>query len=413
MDGSQEVLKRERLFAAAVDIASSGSAAFKRTARRYSLCAQDAEDAYQRSLEILITKAPTDDRFELLPWLHTVVKHEALAVRRQRERLLAGDGEIAESTIGAVPGPEEDAETQERRRRTAEALGQLKPSEIKCLLLKALGYSYDEIAARTGFSWTKVNRSLTEGRRSFLERFAQLEAGRRCQRFEPMLSAASDGEASEEDERELRTHLRDCQSCRAALRAYRAAPARLAELVPPALVLPLLERATWWSRLYDAFAAGPAERAGALGYKLQHAAEVASSQKTAAVVASTAALAGGAVATERASNHDAHRSRVTHAAAAEDRVRPSPAPEPAPAPAVEAPVRHESAERGSAPVAGTESTDGGGEFGPEVAEPEALAAAAPSDTGGFETAAAEDPAGERSNRGGGGRGGEGGGEFGP
>ena len=51
MDGSREAVERERLFAAAVEIVSSNSAPFKNTARRYSLCAQDAEDAYQRSLE--------------------------------------------------------------------------------------------------------------------------------------------------------------------------------------------------------------------------------------------------------------------------------------------------------------------------------------------------------------------------
>jgi DNA-directed RNA polymerase specialized sigma24 family protein len=144
MDGAREAVERERLFAAAVELVSSGSAAFKSTARRYSLCVQDAEDAYQRSLEILITKAPTDDRLELRPWLHTVVKHEALAVRRQRERLLGG-GELDESPVATMPGPEDDAAAHERKRRAAEALGQLKASEIKCLLLKALGYSYDEV----------------------------------------------------------------------------------------------------------------------------------------------------------------------------------------------------------------------------------------------------------------------------
>ena len=76
--------------AAAVDLVTRSSSSFKRFALRYSLCAADAEDAYQRSLEILLRKAPTADRSELRAWLHTVIKHEALAVRRQRERALAG-----------------------------------------------------------------------------------------------------------------------------------------------------------------------------------------------------------------------------------------------------------------------------------------------------------------------------------
>jgi DNA-directed RNA polymerase specialized sigma24 family protein len=87
-----------------------------------------------------------------------VIKHEALALRRQRERLFAGGERAAElAPDSSAPGPEEEVAERERARRTAEALGQLKSSEIQCLLLKALGYSYDEIAARTGFSWTKVD----------------------------------------------------------------------------------------------------------------------------------------------------------------------------------------------------------------------------------------------------------------
>jgi DNA-directed RNA polymerase specialized sigma24 family protein len=43
------------------------------TARRYAATPEDAEDAYQRGLEILLTKAPTADEAELVPWLKTVV----------------------------------------------------------------------------------------------------------------------------------------------------------------------------------------------------------------------------------------------------------------------------------------------------------------------------------------------------
>ena len=68
---------------AAVETYSQHERALRRTARRYSLCADDAEDAFQRALEILLTKAPTDDPRELIRWTQTVVKHEALAVRRE------------------------------------------------------------------------------------------------------------------------------------------------------------------------------------------------------------------------------------------------------------------------------------------------------------------------------------------
>ncbi len=47
---------------AAVEMIARYEAALRRTARRYSLDAEDAEDAYQRALEIVLTKAPTTDR---------------------------------------------------------------------------------------------------------------------------------------------------------------------------------------------------------------------------------------------------------------------------------------------------------------------------------------------------------------
>ena len=75
---------------AAVETYVRHEAILRRTARRYSLCADDADDALQRALEILLTKAPSDDPRELIRWTQTVVKHEALAVRRDRERILSG-----------------------------------------------------------------------------------------------------------------------------------------------------------------------------------------------------------------------------------------------------------------------------------------------------------------------------------
>src|SRR5919201_1655178 len=74
---------------AAIELIGSSGTAIKRTARRYSLCADDADDAYQRAVEILLTKAPDRSVPELTAWMQVVTRREALAVRRSRERLLA------------------------------------------------------------------------------------------------------------------------------------------------------------------------------------------------------------------------------------------------------------------------------------------------------------------------------------
>ena len=63
------------------------------------------------------------------------------------------------------------------RQFSPEALATLKPQERRALLLKAEGYSYAEIMARCSWTYTKVNRCMAEGRKAFLERFAEIYGG--------------------------------------------------------------------------------------------------------------------------------------------------------------------------------------------------------------------------------------------
>jgi len=386
----------DETFAAAIDLVTRSSSRFKRYALRYSLCPADAEDAYQRSLEILLQKAPTADRGELRAWLHTVIKHEALALRRQRERALAGGDDPPEPVSDAAPALDERASGRERVRLTAEALAHLKPSELQCMLLKALGYSYDEIAERTGYSWTKVNRSLTEGRRRFFDRFGELAAGHHFAGFQTLLSAACDGEASAEQERTLRLHLSGCASCRAALRSYRTTPQRVAELFPPWIVAGVAQQQSWFARVGDWLTVNAGDRAGALAWKVQQGADAVTTGKAAAVVASTAAIAGGTAVHDDRSHppERAHReSRVERAAeATASAAAPVPAPTPvstppatargdsspsapagaqtapaeefAPAPAPAPDPQPASSGEFGGPGAGVDPGGGGGEFGP-------------------------------------------------
>src|SRR4051794_26081117 len=97
---------------------ASAEAALRRAARRYSLCADDADDAYQRAVEILLTgSAPADPR-HLAAWMQVVTRREALAVRRSRERLLGpradDDGDPFERIACDRPDPHERLERRER-----------------------------------------------------------------------------------------------------------------------------------------------------------------------------------------------------------------------------------------------------------------------------------------------------------
>jgi RNA polymerase sigma factor (sigma-70 family) len=235
---------------AAVEMIARYEGALRRTARRYSFDAEDADDAYQRALEIALTKAPTTDLRELIRWTQTVTKHEALAVRRSREKLLGYQHgrEGADDPVALIPaasdGPDEQVERREDVARSREALQALKPAELRALGLLAEGYSYVEIGERTGWSQTKINRLLAEGRARFRSLVSSSEDGSRCRELRPLLSAFCDGEAGPREVVEVREHLRACAQCRATMRTYRAAPriaVALLPVVPPSRSL--LERA--------------------------------------------------------------------------------------------------------------------------------------------------------------------------
>jgi RNA polymerase sigma factor (sigma-70 family) len=279
-------------------------------ARRYSSSREDAEDAYQRAVEILLTRAPSTDPAELLPWTKTVVKHEAFAVGRQRARHgTPSESEQIEPFAGLAAGPAELAERRDRLRLGAEALGRLKPQEVRALLLRAEGLSYHEICAATGWSYTKVNRCLSEGRRSFLDRVARIEGGDECARLAPFLSALADGEASAADVAALRPHLRGCLACRARLREYRRAPARAA-----AAVVPVGAAASLWGALR-----GAAHAAAGRLQDVPAAVQAATVPKVAAVAASTAVLAGGGAATVGALDGGADHPRARERGSAAER----------------------------------------------------------------------------------------------
>jgi RNA polymerase sigma factor (sigma-70 family) len=146
----------------AVALLDARTASFRRTARRFSLCADDAEDALQRAAIILLTKAPDYPDARLAAWMHVVTRREALALRRERERYLGG--EVSELLPAPGPCPAERAERREASRERARHLARLKPAERQAIVLRAQGYSYREICAMTGWSYTKLNRCLAEGR---------------------------------------------------------------------------------------------------------------------------------------------------------------------------------------------------------------------------------------------------------
>jgi RNA polymerase sigma factor (sigma-70 family) len=218
-------------------IVSTQAESLLRTAYRNSLCDDDAHDAYQRSMEIFLRRVRTLDPRSAHKWIHVVVKREAQELRRVRSGSVPYEAIDFDLHVASdVSTPEERALSKDRARRAGEALGRLKPQERRAMGLKAFGHSYEEIAKATGYSGTKVNRCLTEGRKSFLERFEAIELGAECQRWQPVLSAMVSGEATAAQITDARPHLRNCAACKATLRGLQQSHRPLKAVLPVGLV---------------------------------------------------------------------------------------------------------------------------------------------------------------------------------
>ena len=190
----------------------------------------------------------------------------------------------------------------DRVARSAEALHGLKPQEVRALWLKALGHSYEQICEATGWTYTKVNRCLAEGRKSFLERYAGIESGQECQRLAPTLSAFVDGEADAAQTVALRTHLRQCLACRAAVRGLHDASRPLAVVFPATgAVLAnggIEHTGSFFVRVYETVTLNLHERAANSFLRAQAVFDTVTAGKMAVAAASAAAVAGGGFAVQ-------------------------------------------------------------------------------------------------------------------
>ena len=139
-----------------VAIVRDHAASMLRVARKHSLCADDAQDAYQRALVVYLERADRIDPGTAGQYLRTVVKHDAIAIRELRLRATPEADVDFDSYDAEIAEPHERAESFDRVARAAEALRECKRDEIIALLLSAQGNSYDEISALTGWSRTKV-----------------------------------------------------------------------------------------------------------------------------------------------------------------------------------------------------------------------------------------------------------------
>lgn len=135
-------------------------------ARRNGAHGEDAEDAWQRALEIVVRRAASLDPDWVERWLCVVVRHEAFLLRKQQRPTVPGDEALALLPDRRLPTEQERVEALDLRVRARREVPRLKPQERRALGLLAAGLSYREICSVTGWSYTKVNRCVAEGRRA-------------------------------------------------------------------------------------------------------------------------------------------------------------------------------------------------------------------------------------------------------
>jgi RNA polymerase sigma factor (sigma-70 family) len=143
-------------------------------AARHAPSPADAEDVLQEACVQFLRYYDGLSGLHALRWMMLCVKHRAweiAASRRSSEALgelnctdaFDPDGQIVHAPCER-PGPAARTERSEEVTEFFAALDRLKPDERTALLLLGLGYSYREIMRRRGWTYTKLNRCLAEGR---------------------------------------------------------------------------------------------------------------------------------------------------------------------------------------------------------------------------------------------------------
>ena len=173
MYASTDQPRRERVQALTEQLYRERRRYLLRIALRNGAGPADAEEAVQEAFAAFIRAFDPDRGAPPLAWLTLTLKRECWAKCRKGLRQSAGQEVSPDSAAPGVSiasiaagggGPEETIERAETVIEARERLAALKPAERRALGLIAAGYSYREVGALSGWTYTKVNRCAAEGR---------------------------------------------------------------------------------------------------------------------------------------------------------------------------------------------------------------------------------------------------------
>ena len=246
----------------AVCMAMAWAPGLIRFAARFTHSVEDAEDAYQRGMEIALTSAPVTHPDAFVTWLHTVIRREAALIARTRSREEPTPPTDLDQAITAraeqPAGPQAVAEWRERYRGLQDAWSGLSDAQKVCLMLRSTGVSRHEIQVITGFSERQVHRSIAEGYARLSEWEIRMATGEACGHVAELMEGVIDGSASRRDRRVLSRHIGHCAACRSRYRGQRDQVRLLGSLVPTVLIGAQTLQAgppdpslalTWWDRV--------------------------------------------------------------------------------------------------------------------------------------------------------------------
>lgn len=223
---------------AAVCAALASSPRLLRFAVRITRNLDDAEDAYQRAMEIALSSAPVVEHERFMAWLRTVLRNEALGVAQRRRREGPGFSEDAALTADRSAARDQPGleEWRHRYQTVTEAFEHLTEPQRACIILQARGASYDDICAATGFTRRKVERSILEGRERLRRWENCVESGEACLATQADMDDVIAGVADRGQRRRVERHTEHCGHCRGVLRTRRHHVEALGALAPACLL---------------------------------------------------------------------------------------------------------------------------------------------------------------------------------
>jgi RNA polymerase sigma factor (sigma-70 family) len=168
----------------------------------------DAQEALQNTMVRVLRALPGEERhIELKPWLYRIARNEAVETIRRRRDTAELEPEQASAGLEIAA----TAEARERLRGLLADLEELPERQRTALVMRELaGLGFEQIGESLEISAQAARQTVYEARLSL----RQLEAGREMG-CDAVMRELSDGDGRVARRRDIRAHLRSCESCRA------------------------------------------------------------------------------------------------------------------------------------------------------------------------------------------------------